>query len=81
MKHRLVQVTWVDTRCQGGWEEAKEALRFETCEVVSIGWLISEYDKRIVIAGDFNEFDDQYARIQAIPRGCIKKIKRIKDTP
>ena len=47
--------------------------------VVSIGVLIYEDDRKIVLSSMFGRTgDNDYNCVQAIPRGCIKRMRQLK---
>tara|TARA_R110000796_G_C14465008_1_gene424901 strand:- start:646 stop:915 length:270 start_codon:yes stop_codon:yes gene_type:complete len=82
---KLVKVTWLDTNetSDSGWVSLQEAKDNKPCKVASVGWLVSETEEHITIAGDIDaneiesERDDLLGRTQCFPRGCIIKIQTL----
>ena len=80
---KLVKVTWNDSAetSDGGWVSLESAKKDRPCKIASVGWLISETDDSVTIAGDIdaneieNEKDDLLGRVQVFPKGCIIKIE------
>ena len=45
---KLVYVTWNDAACTSGWENF-EAFKPDSMKCYSVGWLVQENDKQIVV--------------------------------
>ena len=79
MKKKVrVEVTWEDATSLDPWTEMDEARDLETAKCTTIGYLIFKDNERVVIASNVSE-DDEAFGITCIPRGCITKIKKLKD--
>ena len=81
MKKSLVLIRWLDTFSSTDWKQPQKLLEdteyvdnLSICE--SVGWLIEQDSKRIVLASmigrDGCTNDRQY-----IPKGCIIEKKRL----
>lgn len=72
-------ITWVDSSTinRGGWTEMERVNPKPCCLIESIGWIVRSDPHSIVIAGCESE-EGQFARLMAIPRGSIKRIRNIK---
>jgi len=69
----IIYIQWRDAVSEAGWENVEKA---ETHLVLSIGFLISETVEDICIAAAISN-DQSNSRMQ-IPKGMIKRIKRVK---
>jgi len=50
--------------------------------MVSIGCLVKIDDKKVVLSSMFpKEGIDDYNCVQAIPRGCVKRMRKLKAYP
>ena len=67
-----VHVEWHDAVTRPGWHDDTP---FTLLPVVSTGFLIADEKDRITLASDLNCASGVTARIQSIPKGCIKQIK------
>lgn len=73
----LVMVRWLDAQDHDStWTDEKDAEAFGTtdCEVVSIGFQISKGPKYLVLAGDWDQADQDYGTTRKIPVGCIVSV-------
>lgn len=68
----VVVVTWNDAFAQPGWDDYEEG----PLECVSTGFLIRDSKESIVLAQNFNQF--QFGEYMTIPKGMVKKIKKLK---
>jgi len=55
------------------WTAAEDAEAFANtpCEIISVGWLVSETAKYVTLAADWDGTDEDYGRVTKIPRGCV----------
>ncbi len=78
-KYKIVEVEWLDA--QSGFstpltiEELEETEPYHT---FSVGYLVKE-DKEKIVLGFMLFGEEMFKHWQLIPRGMIKKIRRIKD--
>ena len=83
-KNSLVIVEWLDTNSGCEWEDPEELENWEPALCYSVGWIINENDDYVVILADHSEAGrgrhekPGYGGHRAIPRGCIKRVRRIK---
>jgi hypothetical protein len=74
----ILFVRWVDSSSQEGWKSG-DNIDTELLQCVSVGFLVKETKKSIVISGHRTEqFEPDYDGIIVIPRSAILKIKKIK---
>lgn len=74
MHKPIVKIVWHDAQDHPDkWTAAEDAESFanEACEIVSIGWLVSETAKYVTLAGDWDNADADYGRVTKIPKGCV----------
>ena len=75
----LVRVEWLDALSRAGWlekESVQDWIASDVLPVVSVGLLIREDDKAIVIAADENE--DEWGALTKIPRGMVVAIEELR---
>ncbi len=73
---KLVLVEWDDTLADIRWARIED---LNTAPMVSVGCLVREDDKKIVLSSMFGrEGIGDHNCVQAIPRGCVKKIRQLK---
>ncbi|MFQ5937398.1 MAG: hypothetical protein ACE5LB_13425 [Acidiferrobacterales bacterium] len=78
-KPKLVRVEWYDAANNSRWEDAEEARDREPPLIVSAGYLLKKSPKYVTIATS-HDFDCPQSRAEVmgalvIPRGCVKRIK------
>jgi hypothetical protein len=71
--HRVV---WLDIQSwQETWAEPEEAKALTPIEMVSHGYILSDTNSHIVLAGTAASDHSCYGDLNAIPRGCILSIE------
>jgi hypothetical protein len=80
---KLVYVEWLDhcSFTESDWKDAEEFDDLEPPLVKTIGWIIREDEKvLIVVSSKYNsdEFNDKYSGEMCIIKGCIQKMKELK---
>ena len=82
---KLVYIEWEDAISRNQWmnkKEVNEWIKDGPWFVHSIGWIIKETDKFIILAGqhhpESNYTDELVGEVIRIPKGWIKKRKVIK---
>ena len=86
VKLDLVAVECFDLHTVGGWqskEEVAKMLRVGGVHQVSIGFLIRDDDKAIVLAAtasadEKQEVHERYGDFMVLPRGCVKRVTHIR---
>ena len=78
-KHPLIYVEWEDHHSNGGWQEL-DAIDSDPLTAVSVGWLVCETEKTLVIAGSKAMFVDSYSSPFSNTTTILKSniLKRIK---
>lgn len=77
--YTLTQVEWLDIVAQVGWEDISHECHVHPCS--SIGWVLSEDEKQIVLASTISSVDGETQtnnRI-VIPKATITSRKVIND--
>lgn len=85
---KIVRIDWLDAHGgnRGGWKEVKEAAKTETLPALSIGVVLRETKRTIVVCPHFvsagpnvpvNTVDSQADGEIAIPRKWIKSITEL----
>jgi len=79
-KPRLVSIIWEDIAPhEGSWVERK-SVKPTPAVMESVGWLISEDNKYVVLAQDLDFKDDMVAGLATYPRGCVRSLTYIGET-
>lgn len=89
MKHRKVEVTWIDAydvKGEAAWmtlQQVKDLAESYNKPVVSIGFLIGKHAGQILLAGAYatpigDDYQVTYSTVQAIPAGWVKKMRTLK---
>lgn len=76
MTKPLVKVEWNDSQDHPDkWVDEADAEKFgnEMCTITSVGFLVSQTEKYVTIAGDWDAIDKDYGRVTKIPIGMIVK--------
>jgi len=69
----ILRVNWVDAAHIEGWTDDIEV---EACECESVGFLVRETEKEIVLATSINHSEDaknKYGQLQIIPVSAIRE--------
>ena len=75
----IIKVIWEDSAVYKEWysiKEIEELINNDYPEIQSIGYLIKEDSKRIILAGN-NDDEQSFSAITVIPKCCIKSKKTI----
>lgn len=76
---RRVYLVWLDAHVGGStdstWMPISEAVTSELATVQQVGWILSEYDDRIVIASSLQ--GEYCCDVNSIPKVCISKMEDI----
>jgi|TARA_R110002020_G_scaffold347389_1_gene561051 hypothetical protein len=73
-KFKLVLVEWSDAMdFDNGWHDLKKVQAAKVEQVMSVGWIVTEDDKHIVLSSDFCS-DCTSGRAIAIPKDWCQKI-------
>ncbi len=77
----IVCVIWEDACNHSQWDDRADAEKKTAEEVLSIGFLVKENEKKIVLALDMSRNADgleQFNCYAVVPKGCITKRRTIK---
>lgn len=73
MKFQLIEIHWDDAATDHGWEHSDDVVASENI-AITIGWLVKENDKHLVIASTVCDDGSCNGRIN-IPKGMVVKKK------
>ena len=73
---KMVLVEWNDSFFTHGWRGKDEFRDLGIAPCVSVGVVVSEDDNKITLVLSMGE--ENYADSMTIPKGCIKRIRRLK---
>jgi hypothetical protein len=81
MSDRLVLVQWDDAIAHEytGWRHRSETSVLEPASAISVGWVISDTPKAIVLVS--HRCDEDVDGEICIPRGCITNIVDLIEAP
>lgn len=72
------RVVWFDIQSwQETWAELEQAQELKPIEMVSYGYIITDEDSHIVLAGTASKDWTCFGDLNAIPRGCIVSITSV----
>ena len=74
---KAVLIEWLDAVSFDPWEELTEAKKLEPHVIQSLGWLVEEDDKKIIIAGAWDLEREGVASSWAIPKTWLISMKEI----
>jgi hypothetical protein len=73
---KIVLVEWEDSAMSAHWQDKECFKDKETARATSVGFRITEDDKKLTIIQSIGEAEYQGAI--TIPKGCIKRIRQLK---
>lgn len=78
-KRRAVYIEWSDSTSFSAqrWRGEEESGGLTASTIKSVGWLLSASKEQVLITTSITEEDDRSGCF-AIPRGCIKRMRRLK---
>lgn len=76
----LVLVTWLDAHAASGWDDVKN-VDLKPDVVLSVGWVVSDNDKSIVLAADVDHKalgrKKDVNRTLLVPKGMVLGITKV----
>lgn len=74
---KLVEVLWLDSAFHTGWKNSRVSVDISHCRTT--GYLVERNKHRVVVAMHSEDgVDGSYGEAMAIPRACVKKIRRLR---
>jgi hypothetical protein len=70
-------VKWEDAAGSATWRTERSAKRFPTSTCTTVGWMMTNDKRRVVIAGEVNTNHD-VSNVTAIPAGWVRSIRPLK---
>jgi hypothetical protein len=70
-----VLVVWFDAVSEDSWQDLDDAKRLELHTIHSLGFLVSEDEKKIIIAASWDRDRDGVASHWAIPKTWLLSMK------
>lgn len=74
-KYEPILVVWDDAEVSNDWEVQTESAKLEEALVETLGFLVKETDKHLLIASTLSD-DHTNARTK-IPKGMVKTIHKV----
>ena len=81
MNSRAIEcIRWIDSfGLAAGWLDTDEALETEPLEILSVGALLREDDRCVVLAGSWADGDrGQFGAVVAIPKAAILRRRTVR---
>jgi len=72
-----VIVEWLDIIGDDEWRTLKEASSIEPQRFTTLGYLIRNDDKAIVVCSSFSPDDDTVGSVTSIPLGAVTSLKEV----
>lgn len=72
--YKLCVVEWYDAQGDTRWVSAEEAMEMEPPLIRSIGWLLRQDEKKLVICNSMDYDSGDVGGRDVIPMGCVKNI-------
>ena len=69
-----VLVTWLDAVSEDAWTDLNEAMALEPATQVTLGYLIHEDSRVLVIAASYDKQNNAVASFYAIPKSWIVSV-------
>ncbi len=78
-RRRAVYIEWADSTSFSAqrWREKDESEGLTPSTIKSVGWLLSSSKKQVLITSSISD-EDHRSGCLVIPRGCIKRMRRLK---
>jgi hypothetical protein len=81
MPKKILKVIWGDAWCSSEWTEEDDIEKFcSPEEVVTVGTLVYENEKGILLAGSYIEDQGLYNEVSFIPRGMVASVVEIAES-
>lgn len=78
-KYPLVLVEWVDSTVDGGWNDVSGYMERECLTMQSVGWMTVKDARRVQVVQSHSwSQNDKCSDAITIPRGCVKRIRKLK---
>lgn len=74
---KQILVTWFDAVSQDEWTDIEEAKKLEPHVITTLGWLVFEDEKRLVVSCSHDKEREAVASSWAIPKSWVVEIKEI----
>jgi|TARA_R110002020_G_scaffold194964_1_gene395884 hypothetical protein len=79
-KMKIVRVDWLDAMSDDNtWQDLKELKKQTLKSVYSVGWILAEDKKNIILISSFDEDAQSGGGGTVIPKSCIKNIIHLKE--
>lgn len=84
---KMVVVRWDDIYTKSGWHPIDEADKSYGCPCETMGWLVTESDRYIIVAGSIGSLDSTDDKpnlagdITTIPKSVVRDIMELEVKP
>ena len=76
-KYPIVSVRWTDAHTTDAWRSIEEALEDEPAFVTTVGFLLEDSKKRVLVASTLSA-DELISSTMEIPKGMVVKITKLR---
>ena len=73
----IVRVKMLDMSYNNDTWARKDIKGFSLIELDIVGWLVEDREDCVIVAKEYMQEDDQFRSLSAIPKVCIKEIKKL----
>jgi len=77
MKPKAVVVTWFDAVSHDPWEEINDVKDQEVHTIQTLGFLLTEDDRKLVLAASWDQDNESVASTWTIPKTWLLEVKEI----
>lgn len=77
-QYDILEIDWEDTCTTQGWCSNRRLKGGKPARCRTVGYLFEETKSYVSVGISIDRRNESWMDTQTIPRGCIKKIKRIK---
>ena len=74
----IVKVKCFDMTYSSGVWSRKDISNFGLVNLEIVGWLVEDREDCIVIAKEYNQIEDEFRHLSAIPKVCIKELTKLR---
>ena len=79
--YKMVLVEWEDAYSDASWHtesQVDNSFLDSSWECKNVGLLVRDEPGYMVLASRWSEINESYGHLQRIPRGMVKRIRRVK---
>ena len=78
---KAVMVEWLDIIGDDEWRTQEEAQLIEPQRFVTLGYVLRNDDKAVVICSTYSYDDDTVGSVSSIPKGAVTRVRYVTIEP